>query len=387
MCEYPWSNNDMFQDYTDCHIYIPIYNFLMAFNITFAFIAFIYAISELFKRSRKDMPLVCISNEFFFTLSYLWCLGGNITFANGNYILNLFYGISKGGFYIPVYIFTLRNVEVLLTMDKIKLKHDPALTFLQFIMSRVIIFISIPFETLAVTLSIAFSHRLPMTYSILYAQFILGLITHPILWIYLYKLKKNISLMQTSRHLYDSLDKKLSKLIIVGIITWTIGWILTIWMLYITIFHQNMYIIFNIIMLLMHLSTIRYLHATSTTEKNNEQQQQNNKNSKDILPETKIILSINPNHNSRDNSDESEERAIPLFNPFSSSPSISKEQMDEGFPDMHSSNKLLPVTELDEMDNTKNIAKKKENLQISADGESLISLETDTTTSQKEQTP
>jgi len=112
-----------------------------------------------------------------------------------------------------------------------------------------------------------------------------------------------------------------------------------------------------------------------------------NKNSKDIIPETKIMPSINPNRNSRDNSDESEERAIPLFNPFSSSPSIiSNVQMEEGFPDPHSSNKLLPVTELDEMENTNNTTKSQENFQFSAIGESFISLEMEAT-SQKEQTP
>jgi len=207
MCDYPWSNRDLFQYVNGCHIYIPMWTFFMSLNIVFALIAWLYSIFVFVRSSRKDMPLLCITNEFLFILSYLWCLGGNASFVTGNYLLNIFYGISRGGLYIMLNIFTLRSVEVLLVMDKIKLGHDKTLNFLRFLMTHVILFISLPIDVLAVTLPITLEFS--MATAVLSALLILATINAPVSWFYLWKLKKNLSLMVTSRDLYDSVDKKI----------------------------------------------------------------------------------------------------------------------------------------------------------------------------------
>jgi len=66
MCEYPWSNRDLFQYVNDCHIYIPIFTFSMSLNIICAALTIVYALQEFFKRKRKDIPLVCVFIEIFF---------------------------------------------------------------------------------------------------------------------------------------------------------------------------------------------------------------------------------------------------------------------------------------------------------------------------------
>jgi len=207
MCEHLWSNHDLFQYVTDCHIYVPILKFFMAINVVLASVAFMYAFSEFFKRSRKNIPIVCMFNEFLFVVSWIWCLGANETFASGNYLRNLLYGMSKGGFYLTANLFALRNAEVLLTMDKIQPKQDQMLSVVQFIMTRVLVFLSIPIESLAYTLPIAFPKQFPMTSTILYVQLVLVVLNFPFTWFYLYKLKKNISRMETSRSVYDLVEK------------------------------------------------------------------------------------------------------------------------------------------------------------------------------------
>jgi len=263
MCEHPWSNRDLFQYVNDCHIYVPIFTFLVTANIIFAFVAFIFSVSEFFKRSRRNIPIVCMLNEFLFILSWVSCLGTNQTFASGNYLINAIYGISKGGFYLTINLFTLRNVEVLLIMDKIKPEHNHTLRIVQFIMTRVIVFLSIPIQSLALTLPIRFPEHLSMTDTILYVQWSLGVFTSPFSWFYVYTLRKNVSQLKTSRSVYDPVEKKLSLLLKVGISQWTVGIGLTFCLLYIPLLHQNMYIPFCIVSLLSHVSTFRYLHATS----------------------------------------------------------------------------------------------------------------------------
>jgi len=190
MCEYPWSDRDLFQYVSGCHIYVPALISLMSLSIIFAIVAFTCAASEFFKRSRRNIPIVCMFNEFLFIISWISCLGSNKTFVSGNYLLNLIFGIGKGGFYLTVQLFTLRNAEVLLVMDRIKPKRDPSLQMAQFIMKNVIVFLSIPIKSLAVTLPIAFPEQFPMVNTVLYVQLVLAGITSPVSWIYLYKLKK-----------------------------------------------------------------------------------------------------------------------------------------------------------------------------------------------------
>jgi len=265
MCEYPWTNRDVFQYVNDCHIYSPIFTFFMVLNVVFASIAFLYALHEFFKRSRKNIPIVCLCNEFLFAVSYLWCLGANETFANGNYALNLIYGMSRGGFYVTINLFTLRNVEVLLVIDKIQPEHDSYLKFFQFVMTHVIVFVSVPIESLAITLPIAFP-QLSLANIIFYASMALITLTSPISWLYLSKLRKNLSQMKTSRGVYDVVEKKLSRLLIVGYWGYLGGLVPQLFLLYIPVFHKNMYIVYNISVLLAHISTCRILRATSRDE-------------------------------------------------------------------------------------------------------------------------
>jgi len=192
MCDFPWSNLDMFASYTDCHIYFPLLTFLFTLNIIGSFIALGYALREALKRTRKNIPLVCLVNEFLFGLSYIWCLGMNETFISGNYALNLVFGICQGGFYLTLNLFTLRNAEVLLTIDKIKPEHDIQLVISQFIMTRVILFISLPGTCLSFILPIILPNQLPMSYFVLYMQIILTTISSSLSWFYLYKLRKKI---------------------------------------------------------------------------------------------------------------------------------------------------------------------------------------------------
>jgi len=328
MCEYPWSNRDLFEYVDDCHIYVPLFNLFMALNIIAAFLAGTYAITELFKRTRKDIALVGSCNEFFFFLSYLWCVSSHQSFADRVVPLNLFYGGSRSMIFLLSNLFTLRTVEVLLVFDKIKLEHDSTLTFLKFIMTRIIVFISTPTELLAFTLPITFPEQLPMADTTLYSQFILSTINLPIGWAYIWKLRQSIKGIKTSRNVYNALEKKLLKMFLVGISIYAIGIGLTLCMIYIPLFHANMYIVYNCIILLGHVSTFRYLYATKSeiTAKQNRpsmhgEDLQNTTTNVHHSPSSHPLTRTTTDSN-ENNMEGSRSQDLPLFNPFSSSPSI-----------------------------------------------------------------
>jgi len=338
ICEYPWSNRDLFQYVEDCHIYLPILTFLMTLNVVFAGLVFIYAVSEFFKSSRKNIPIVSMCNEFLFVLSWISCLAANETFASGNYGINLLFGIAKGGFYLTIHLFTLRNAEVLLVMDKINLKRDPSLIVVQFFMTRVVLFLSIPIESLAVTLPIRFP-EFPMVNTILYVQLVLGTLTSPFAWFYLHKLRKNLSEMTTSREVYGPIEKKLAKLLIVSISQWVLGIIPTICLLYIPLLHQNTYIPYCFIMFILHISQCRCLYATSADSINSCKEKES----------VQMVASPSSHQSTLDISlsgDTGNDRCRPLFNPFSTTPI--KENPDvvpETEEQREDSGKVVPETE------------------------------------------
>jgi len=238
----------------------------MSTSVFFAVVAFIYAAIEFFSRTRRDIPIVCMINEFLFIISWISCLAANKTFVSGNYGINLVWGIGKGGFYLVINLFTLRNVEVLLVIDKIKPKHDRMLVIVKFFMTYVIAILSIPLETLAITLPIAFPNEFPMVNTILYVQFAIGVSTPPLNWIYLYKLKRNIAKLKTSRKVYDVVEQKLEKILKRAIFQWTIVMALMLLMLYVPVLHENMGIPYCVITFIMHGSTVRYLRATKADQ-------------------------------------------------------------------------------------------------------------------------
>jgi len=347
MCEYPWSNLDVFQVFTDCHIYLPIYYFLMISHIIIGIFATFYSIRELIKRKRKNIPFFCTLNEFFFSLSYILCLSTNETFASGNYILNFIYGISRGGLYVVTNFLTLRNVEVLLVIDKIKPERDSSLKMTQLIMTR-IIFLTIPVEALGATLPLAFPNQLPLSYTIFYVPLVLCTLIAPISWFYLYTLKKKLSLMTTSRNVYNRVEDKLSKLLNVSIWGYIFTLIPSFLLLYVPIFHRNTYIAYNIPAILVHLPTFQVLYATSVTVDDQPTSKHSlhletgdtKKNSSKSNPLTRPCdISIDQERDTKIPSSLStpcltsiEDRdlycAIPLFNPFSTtSPSNSNVQI------------------------------------------------------------
>jgi len=87
-------------------------------------------------------------------------------------------------------------------------------------------------------------------------------------------------------------------------------------MLYIPTFHENMYIAYNSTFLLGHISTIRYLRATSSNIDN-----QTNKNVLRIK-ETKIANSPSSEPLAASPDTSESEPSLPLFNPFAITPSI-----------------------------------------------------------------
>jgi len=106
--------------------------------------------------------------------------------------------------------------------------------------------------------------------------------------------------MKTSRNLYDNVEKKLLKLLRVGISTWIISVIQTCLLLYLPIFRDIMYIVYNILLLIGHFSSIRILRATSTDmntslkAQQQQQQQQGSNNSHTPDDDAKVTSTPSP---------------------------------------------------------------------------------------------
>jgi len=129
--------------------------------------------------------------------------------------------------------------------------------------------------------------------------------------------------MKTSRNMYDNVEKKLSKLLTVGMSAWVISLIPTILLLYVPIFHRNMYIVYNLIVLLAHSQSIRILFATSSDGPSSPNVKRNI--SKDdtkmsSAPSTQQPVGLT----SLDHSNDGTSGNVPLFNPFSSRPSVAR---------------------------------------------------------------
>jgi len=130
--------------------------------------------------------------------------------------------------------------------------------------------------------------------------------------------------MKTSRNMYDNVEKKLSKLLTVGMSAWLISLIPTILLLYVPVFHRNMYIVYNLIVLLAHSQSIRILFATSSDGRSPSSVKRNI--SKDdtkmsSAPSTQQPVGLT---SSLDHSNDGTSANVPLFNPFSSRPSVAR---------------------------------------------------------------
>jgi len=97
-------------------------------------------------------------------------------------------------------------------MDKIKPEHDRKLEIVQFLMKRIILTLSIPIEILAMTLPLTLPENLSLPNTVLCVQLILVCYNSPTSWFYIYKLKRSLAKLKTSRHVYDLLEKKIIKI-------------------------------------------------------------------------------------------------------------------------------------------------------------------------------
>jgi len=122
------------------------------------------------------------------------------------------------------------------------------------------------------------------------------------------------------------LKKKLSKMIKIAIITWILGQIPIICTIFIPLLHRNTYISYLIMTLLIHMSTWRYLYATSSDVGHTSKGTVETKTKIPNSPSTDPLATFDASSNGNND--------LPLFNPFTPTPSIHRTQASSKLDDI-----------------------------------------------------
>jgi len=168
-----------------------------------------------------------------------------------------------GFFQYAMNLVTLRNIEVLLAADRSQKIEKLFNKYAHKCIDKFSIFIPLILEILSFIVPIHYSNIFPMMNTIAISTMIVMLLVCGTGLIYVYKLQRLIHSMQISRTFYDDLEVKFKKLFQTCLISWIIAEILCLFWIIIPVFHENMYIVYNIQMLSGHLGAIGHLRLTS----------------------------------------------------------------------------------------------------------------------------
>jgi hypothetical protein len=116
MCAPNWGGKDEFEDFNDCHIWLPMYtifNTLLLVHAIFNFVVSgyrMYLARLVFKHA--IIPGIVFFSAALTILATAIRLGLNVTAVNSNVAANFFTGISRGGLWTTFFIFQGRMIEV-----------------------------------------------------------------------------------------------------------------------------------------------------------------------------------------------------------------------------------------------------------------------------------
>jgi len=280
MCNFPWSNDDTFQIFSTCHIYIPIRSLLYSLLAIGSFAMFLYGLYETKRRIRKDIPLSCTVLGLFLGLSYTISLGKNIIFADKNLGLNIIHAIARGLMHLNLNIFTFRHMEVVFNINShIVSKHSELLTTL----NQISYYMSLgyfPLELLGFILPTIIS---TINFTAMVASVTL-IIMPVIIGLHIYfawQLRQIIQQIEGDRNLYDPIQKQLEKLCVSALISGIIAEVLTIFWITIPAIHENLYILYSIQMMSSLMGAFSSLYNTRGEPDTNQ---------KKIITKSRIIV-------------------------------------------------------------------------------------------------
>jgi len=273
MCEYPWTNRDVFEFFPTCHIYQPIFIFFNVLNLVGGILNFFNGLYEYKNRIRKDVPLVVTFTGFLFIIDFSICLGANLSFANKNIVLNLIHAFSLCCTSIGITLVIFRHIEVILTIDQHTIVQVSTLRNTYTLINNLILLLNLPITWCSIILptiipSILFPEMVGISGVITTALQIGMFLTFAI------RVRNIIASMEISRSFYDPIQNQLDKLIIGTFIQLCIGFFLQLsWFLIVPI-RQNLYIVYNFVILFGHVSGFQQLNVTKENNVKKEQEQE-----------------------------------------------------------------------------------------------------------------
>jgi len=269
MCPYPWSNRDLFDIYSDCHIHQPAYIFLNVLVLLCAIFNLFFSLQQTFKQTWKPIPLSVVGQSILLILIYGIILGLDISFADRNLGLNVLQGLGLFSVYFNVGLTSIRHLEVVMTVDAhtaaTSTKFRPFLVRMNFgilivsffgIMTGLIVPTVVPridfaYFLATIQLIIAWINAIPR---MLYARKLLNIITE--------------SQTAQTKNLYDPIRKYLKGLQISTVGTMFYVTLTNLAWMFIPIIKQNSYTVYNTAMVLVPVtSLISLLESRSNTKK------------------------------------------------------------------------------------------------------------------------
>jgi len=248
MCTYPWTNRDMFEFFSTCHIYQPIFIFFNTFTAVLSLILFLYSVHEVKNRKRKDITISAIGLGGFFFLSYTLCLALNLSFANKNMGINILLALGRSCIWINVNFFTLRSLEVVTASDALSLaKFSEVHGSLQTVNWTFCVMNTVV-ELCGFIIPIQYPSVPQVTLLGILAMLLTLLNASPFVY-YAWQLRNVIAVVPVSREFYDPLQKKLEKLCYSALFAELFGVILNVFWIVIPAIHENLYILYSIQML------------------------------------------------------------------------------------------------------------------------------------------
>jgi len=263
---------------------------LLSINALFASVFVIYAVSAIIKRIRKDIPILSLFMASCFMISYLWLLGGDISFADRNYGPNILHPLSRSLMMMVANGYTLRNLEIIVAVDKYDHIRSHNYRYLDAV-AKYISYISVPANLLGFLLPTAIP-SLPFNNTQITSSLCATVICAPPILFYAYELKQVVASIKMFRTFYDEIEAKMTRVFISLLIMTFIGVLFGIAMIFLPVFHNNMYIVYNIIIILGLISSVQILYLTSGETIQSPQIPRNQAMEKDTLVEMTVSRSV-----------------------------------------------------------------------------------------------
>jgi hypothetical protein len=263
-CESPWTDQDEYFTYPDCHVWAPFYTIIDVIMIISASLISVFGFSRMRFKGPKVVPFVGGLHSLCMLGVYITRTVTGFVVGSKNVVLNFFHGLAIGFIWVEISLVTLQYMEVVLLTEKLKGNTETLLERIRFG------FRGISVGTfLGSIITFCFPSFIPSMH-MEYAYWVMGIVGvalyTTIIWYYGFTVRNLLKSMQVSKSFYRSMVRRLDFFLM----SWTFlaipAVISIIIVLLVPVFTRNMYLLMGAMMVVIQLFNFLQLLGISPTQ-------------------------------------------------------------------------------------------------------------------------